>query len=79
MRCTEYKFKCRAGAGLEKIDLTNSSEVQAVLQRERPDFVVHAAAQRAPDKVENEYENTRLLNISASKNLTEIASMFNIN
>lgn len=56
------------------MDITNAAEIQALLEVEKPDFVVHAAAQRAPDKVENDYESTRQLNVTASKNITEIAS-----
>ncbi|KAF2368675.1 RmlD-like substrate binding domain [Trinorchestia longiramus] len=63
----------RTGPGLKKVDITNTSEVQAVLERERPDLVIHAAAERAPDKVENKYEETRNLNVTASKNLASLA------
>uniref|UniRef100_A0A2P2I315 Methionine adenosyltransferase 2 subunit beta n=1 Tax=Hirondellea gigas TaxID=1518452 RepID=A0A2P2I315_9CRUS len=63
----------RARHGLEKVDITNASQVRAVLEREQPDFVIHAAAERMPDRVENEYEKTRDLNVDASESITLIA------
>lgn len=63
----------RAGPGLEKVDITNTLQVQAVLERERPNFIIHAAAERAPDKAENKFEETRNLNVTASENLASLA------
>ncbi len=41
----------RSGEGLVKLDLSDPSAVAAFVKEQRPDFVVHAAAQRFPDKV----------------------------
>ena len=57
-----------------KVDLTDTAAVNTVLEREKPDFIIHAAAERFPDKVEKQYEQTRQLNINASGSLTSIAS-----
>lgn len=63
----------RVGPGLVKVDLTDAAQVQALMEREKPDFVVHAAAERFPDKVENEYEKTKDLNVTASGKLASLA------
>ncbi|KAA0192981.1 hypothetical protein HAZT_HAZT002626 [Hyalella azteca] len=59
--------------GLEKVDITIPSQVKAVLEREQPNCIIHAAAERAPDKVENKYDETRNLNVTASENLATLA------
>lgn len=62
-----------------KCDLTDSSSVEALIEKEKPDFIIHAAAERAPDAVENRYEETRKLNVAASGHLAALASRWNIN
>ena len=64
----------RAGPGLEKVDITDVHQVEALLRREKPDFVVHAAAERFPDKVEKDYDRAQSLNVNASGNIARIAS-----
>ncbi|XP_042862640.1 methionine adenosyltransferase 2 subunit beta-like [Penaeus japonicus] len=63
----------RVGQGLVKCDLTDSSSVEALIEKEKPDFIIHAAAERAPDAVENRYEETRKLNVAASGHLAALA------
>ncbi|XP_037782734.1 methionine adenosyltransferase 2 subunit beta-like [Penaeus monodon] len=63
----------RVGQGLVKCDLTDSSSVKALIDKEKPDFIIHAAAERAPDAVENRYEETRKLNVAASGHLAAVA------
>ncbi|XP_047469523.1 methionine adenosyltransferase 2 subunit beta-like [Penaeus chinensis] len=63
----------RVSQGLVKCDLTDSSSVEVLIDKEKPDFIIHAAAERAPDAVENRYEETRKLNVAASGHLAAIA------
>ncbi|XP_063614051.1 methionine adenosyltransferase 2 subunit beta-like [Penaeus indicus] len=63
----------RVGQGLVKCDLTDSSSVEVLIEKEKPDFIIHAAAERAPDAVENRYEETRKLNVAASGHLAAVA------
>ena len=44
---------------------------QAMIQEKRPDVLVHAAAQRFPDKMQKDPEQARKLNVSASQTLAE--------
>ncbi len=41
----------------------------AFVEERRPDFVVHAAAQRKPDEVERDFEAARRLNVEATAHL----------
>ena len=64
----------RAGAGLLKVDLESESEIKAALDAAAPDVVVHCAANRFPDKVDQDPEGTRRLNIEASKTLATLCA-----
>ncbi|EPE05377.1 methionine adenosyltransferase 2 subunit beta [Ophiostoma piceae UAMH 11346] len=65
----------RAGAGLLKVDLESESEIKAALDTAAPDVVVHCAANRFPDKVDQDPEGTRRLNIEASKTLATLCAV----
>ncbi|KAK2138472.1 hypothetical protein LSH36_2950g00006 [Paralvinella palmiformis] len=43
----------RAGDDLKMVDITKTDELFTVMQEFKPDVVVHAAAERRPDIVEN--------------------------
>lgn len=59
----------RRGANLIPSDLTDSEATKALVTREAPDIIIHSAAQRFPDKVEDDFEAAKLLNVEATRNL----------
>lgn len=64
----------RARDNLLKVDLSNQDELMKVINNFQPSFIIHAAAQRFPDKVEKDYEKSVRLNVETSKNLAEISA-----
>lgn len=63
----------RVDSGLIKCDLRNQESVSALIEKEKPDVIIHAAAERFPDVVENKYEETCLLNVKASGHIASLA------
>ncbi len=59
----------RAQPPLERLDLTNEDEVAHYFDRERPEVVVHLAAERRPDIVDKDARRARALNVDATRNL----------
>lgn len=49
----------------DELDITNESQVQCFLKKNRFDFVVNAAAYTAVDKAENDFDMAYLLNATA--------------
>ncbi|XP_045124740.1 methionine adenosyltransferase 2 subunit beta-like isoform X2 [Portunus trituberculatus] len=64
----------RAGPGLIKCDLTDLEAVRLIIEKEKPNFIIHTAAQRFPDVVESQYEETRILNIRTAENIASVAN-----
>lgn len=56
-----------------KCDLTDQEAVKNLIEKEKPNFIIHAAAERFPDVVEKKYEETRLLNIKTSGHIAAVA------
>jgi S-adenosylmethionine synthetase len=52
------------------LDLTNIDGIEKFVNDVKPDFIVHCAAQRFPDKMEKDPEAARKLNVEATKALT---------
>merc|ERR1719309_53231 len=69
--CTGLCFS-RASEGLVKLDITNFDETRSYIEKLRPTHVIHAAAQRFPDKVEADFEGTLKLNVESSRNLAQV-------
>ncbi|KAK4318418.1 hypothetical protein Pmani_010576 [Petrolisthes manimaculis] len=63
----------RVGPGLVKCDLTDHEAVTSLLEKVKPDVIIHSAAERFPDVVENKYEETRLLNIKTAAHIATVA------
>ncbi|CAN8006216.1 unnamed protein product [Ixodes hexagonus] len=63
----------RVTGQLLKADLTDVQDTTRIVRKYKPDVIVHSAAQRFPDKVENEYAASYELNVTASKNLAALA------
>jgi len=83
-RFAQQKWKClglafsRAGGELVRVDLRDRREVEKVLDDFRPTVVVHAAAERRPDVVEQQPEAASRLNVSATETLAELCSKYGI-
>lgn len=61
-----------SSSSLVRLDLTDFPAVSAFVKQLRPNFVVHAAAQRFPDKVEADPEAANLINVAATSHLAEL-------
>ena len=59
----------RSGENLAKVDLTDIDNIQSFITEHKPDFLIHSAAQRFPDKMKDNPEQARLLNVEATKAL----------
>ncbi|OJD12612.1 dTDP-4-dehydrorhamnose reductase [Emergomyces pasteurianus Ep9510] len=70
----------RAGTGTDtdaeivKADLLNENEVVALLDRTKPNVVVHCAANRFPDKCDQNPDAARKINVAATKSLAQATS-----
>ena len=60
------------------LDVTSVEEVQAVIARERPDFVINASAYTQVDLAETEKENAHLVNETGPANLAEVCKRLDI-
>ena len=57
------------------MNLLNEADIQETLQRFRPCAVIHCAAERFPNKVEENLEEVKKLNVRASEILALEAGM----
>ncbi|KAM7202748.1 hypothetical protein V8F20_004262 [Naviculisporaceae sp. PSN 640] len=57
-----------------KLDLSNPSEIESLLDTHQPRVVVHCAANRYPDKVDKDPEGTKKLNVEASGTLARLCA-----
>ena len=62
----------RSGPGLRQCDLTDRAAVQALWTEVKPEFVVHCAAERRPDKCDGTSELA--LNQAATLHLAELTA-----
>ncbi|CZR56359.1 related to methionine adenosyltransferase regulatory beta subunit [Phialocephala subalpina] len=61
-----------------KLDLSSESAIASILDETKPEVVVHCAANRFPDKCDNDPEGTKALNVAASSTLAKLCSSRNI-
>ncbi|KAG8579031.1 hypothetical protein GDO81_010689 [Engystomops pustulosus] len=59
---------------LEILNLLDSSAVNGLVQDFKPHVIVHCAAERRPDIVENQPDSAAMLNVGASENLAKVAA-----
>ena len=64
----------RTGPGLERIDLSQTGQLPAWLDRLAPDIIIHAAAERRPDVSEKDPAGTQRLNVGATATLAQWAA-----
>ncbi|KAI0532836.1 methionine adenosyltransferase 2 subunit beta [Xylaria digitata] len=62
------------GSTVLKVDLAKPNEVEAALDRVKPNVIVHCAANRFPDKCDNDPEGTRALNVTATESLASLCA-----
>ncbi len=63
----------RATGDVVAIDLTDREAVERLLREQRPDAIIHSAAERRPDVSENDPDATLALNVDATRSIVEIA------
>ena len=66
----------RAGQGLTKVNLTDTSEIVNFLVAERPDLVIHAAAERRPEVCKYNPKAAEALNVHSTGWLAELSNQF---
>lgn len=64
----------RTRAPFRRLDLRDAEAVRVFLDAERPDWIVHAAAERRPDAVDKAPEDARRLNVGATDTLATWAA-----
>jgi len=62
----------RAEPPLRRLDLTDEGSARAILDELRPDFVVHCAAERDPDRADQDPEGVLKLNVAASGTMARL-------
>ncbi|TPX65764.1 hypothetical protein SpCBS45565_g04966 [Spizellomyces sp. 'palustris'] len=63
----------RATEDLRKLDLTDFAAVKAFVAEQKPQIIIHCAAERRPDVAQNNREGVQQLNIAATDNLAQAA------
>lgn len=64
----------RADDNIRKLDLRDSEAVEAFFETERPQYVVHSAAERRPDVSEKDPDGTWSLNVDSTRHLAELCN-----
>src|SRR5690242_21943938 len=59
---------------LVKLDLTDASAVESCLNEYKPDVIIHTAAERRPDVVENDPAACQAINVDAPAHIASVAS-----
>ncbi|XP_061164026.1 methionine adenosyltransferase 2 subunit beta-like [Saccostrea echinata] len=63
----------RAKDKLKKVDITDENQVKEVINSFKPSVIIHSAAERKPDAVENDPDGTKKLNLSATEYICQAA------
>ena len=61
-----------AGIDIDTVDITDYEALEAFVEAEKPDAVVHLAAYTAVDKAEQEKEKCALINVKGTENIAKI-------
>lgn len=61
-----------AGIDIDTVDITDYEALEAFIEAEKPDAVVHLAAYTVVDKAEQEKEKCALINIKGTENIAKI-------
>lgn len=63
----------RVKENLKKVDITDENQVKEVISTFKPSVIIHSAAERRPDVVENNPTGTQQLNIQATEHICQAA------
>ncbi|KAF9061546.1 NAD-P-binding protein [Rhodocollybia butyracea] len=63
----------RTGEQWQRLDLTDTQQVERVFTEFKPNWVIHCAAERRPDVAEKDPEGTQKLNVSVPGHLAALA------
>ncbi|KAI2643187.1 NAD(P)-binding protein [Xylaria nigripes] len=66
------------GSTILKVDLAKPNEVETALDKIKPNVVIHCAANRFPDKCDQDPEGTRALNVTATESIASLCAARNI-
>ncbi|XP_044136788.1 methionine adenosyltransferase 2 subunit beta isoform X1 [Bufo gargarizans] len=64
----------RARPQIESLNLLDTSAVKELVEEFKPHVIVHCAAERKPEIVENQPDLAALINVGASENLAKVAA-----
>ncbi|XP_068718927.1 methionine adenosyltransferase 2 subunit beta-like [Montipora capricornis] len=67
----------RATGGLKKLNLLDFDETKRFVKEFKPHILIHAAAERRPDVVENDEETSLKMNVGVTETLASIISELN--
>ncbi|KAI8977652.1 hypothetical protein BDF20DRAFT_579499 [Mycotypha africana] len=68
----------RANNGLIKLDLTDTAAVKSFLDEQKPDVIVHCAAERRPDVADKDRDAAKRLNVQTPELLGKLCKERNI-
>jgi len=61
-----------------KLDLTDFDLVRILIMTEKPDIIIHSAAERRPDVTDNNPDAAEELNVAATENIAKLAAKYNV-
>ena len=59
------------------LDITNSTNCEAIFKQYKPQFCINTAAYTAVDKAESEFDKAHLINVIGPKNIAEVCKQYN--
>ena len=62
---------------INNLDITNESEVNEVLSKHNPDYIIHCAAYTNVDKAETDLENAEKINVKGTENIAKYTNKIN--
>ncbi|GLH01795.1 Methionine adenosyltransferase 2 subunit beta [Gryllus bimaculatus] len=63
---------------LHRVDLNDNIAVEKSLSSFKPNYIIHCAAERFPDRVQADPNKAEQLNVGATKNLVELADKLSV-
>lgn len=58
---------------LHEVDITKKEDIRKAILEFQPDFVIHTAAQRFPDKVDKDPDAAQILNVDSTQFIVDVA------
>jgi len=66
------------GTDVDNMDITDAGQVKQVIERYKPDAVIHCAAYTAVDAAEDNQELCRKINVDGTRNIAEVCRSLDI-